>query len=380
MGNVEYAPVIVSEDKMSFMTSAEVEALVNQKVAEALLSLARAPRPFKVFGLNASQAYAKAVGDHLGVSLTPHKEETFEDGEPYVKPCNGLQGNVRGHNVFVVQSLYDEPSESVSDKLIKLVIMCGALRDASAHEIIAVIPHLAFARQDRKTESRAPITTKYIAKILQKAGVNRALFIDVHNLAAEQNSFDVPIDNLEAKLLQAEWCASALIAENKTANIKVMAPDSGGVSRAKRFRDALLKALSKKGSKLKDIGIVVFDKTRVSGTEVEGSSIIGDVKGAEVIAYDDMISTGGTMKKACGAVKKDGGNVFAIVATHGLFVGKANEVFDDLDAKLVVTDTVSPFRLNDKNKAKLHIVDTTKMMAEAIVRIHRGTGSISELL
>lgn len=365
-------------DSQRFVTLSEAEAMVQRGVAEALLKICRAPRPFKIFGLNGSHGYAEAVAGRLGVKVTPHEEKTFEDGEPYAKSIDGQDGNVRGHNVFVIQSLYSDEKESVSDKFMKLCIMCGSLRDASAHEVTAVIPHLAWARQDRKTESRAPITTKYVAKILEACGINRALFIDVHNLGAEQNAFGVPIDNLEVKNLHADWCAQRLVKEKRN-NVKVLTPDSGGLGRCERFRHALLKRMRSLGATIDDIEIVIFDKLRVKG-EVRGKRIIGDVNDADVIAYDDMISTGSTMKKACSGVIEQNGRIFAICATHGLFCGTANQVFDGFDTKIVVADTIQPFRLNDANRKKVELVETAPMVADAIWRIHSGTGSVSELL
>lgn len=366
-----------------FVTVAECEAMIKKAVSEALLKLARAPRPFKVFGLKGSFDYAEKVAGHLGIKLTTHTEKLFDDGECYVQSgpefSDSTAGNVRGHNVFVIQSLYSDEHESVSDKFVKLCIFCGSLKDASAHEVIPIIPHLAWARQDRKTASRAPITTKYVARMLEANKIERVLLFDVHNLAAEQNAFNVPIDVLEAKNLFAEWLANRLISDGRTKNIKVLSPDSGGLSRCERFRLALLKKLKSLGVVLDDIEIVVFDKLRVKGV-VKGGRIIGDVQDADVIAYDDMISTGSTMKKACKAVQDSGGRLYAVCAPHGLFCGAANEVLEELDTKIVIADTVKPWRLNDSNGAKLHVVDTTKMVAEAIWRIHSGSGSISELL
>lgn len=334
--------------------------------------------PFKVFGMNGSKEYAEKVAAHLGISLTKHEEKTFDDGEPYVKSSEGDDGNVRGHTVFVIQSLYSDESETVCDKFLKLCIMCGSLNDASAHEIIAVVPHLAGARQDRKSESRAPITTKYFAKMMESIGVKRALFLDVHNLAAEQNAFSVPIDNLEAKNLFADHCAEQLHKKNIT-NIKVLSPDSGGLNRCERFRNALIRSLKKLGSEVRDIEIVVFDKRRING-EIKGGRIIGNVLDADVIAYDDMISTAGTMKKACDAVINEKGRIFAICATHGLFCGSANKVFETLDTNIIVSDSIVPWRLNESNRKKVTIVETSHLVADAIRRIQNGTGSLSELL
>lgn len=336
-------------------------------------------QPYKIFGVGKSKEYAQSICDHLGMELSLCEERVFEDGEFYIKAGDGADGNVRGHQVFVVHSLYGDDTESVNDKLMKLCIFCGSLKDASAYEVVAVIPYLAYSRQDRKTSSRAPITTKYVAKMLEGTGVDRALVFDIHNLSACQNSFQIPIDNLEAKNLIADWCARRLIDTMKTKKVRVLSPDSGGLGRCERFRLSLLKRLNKMGANLDDIEIVVFDKLRIEG-EVRGGRIIGDVEDADVIAYDDMISTGSTMQKACVAVAKQKGRMFAICATHGFFCGNANDVFEKVNCQIVTTDTVDPFRLNEENSKKLHVISTTKMVADAISRIHSGNGSISQLL
>lgn len=343
----------------------------------------RPPRPIKVFGLESSKEYALKVAKNLELDLTPITEKYYEDGEPYVKSgpenSDSSLGNVRGHDVFVIQSLYGDKNETISDKFMKLCIFCGSLKDASAHEVIPIIPHLGWARQDRKTESRAPIATKYIARMLESVGISRILLFDAHNLAAEQNAFNVPIDNLEARNLIADWCAERLIAESCVRKIKVLSPDSGALGRCERFRNSLLKRLRSKGIMLDDIEIVIFDKLRIRG-QVKGGRIIGDVEDADVIAFDDMISTGSTMQKASRTVIENKGRVWAICATHGLFCGKANELFEKINTKVVVTDTIKPFRVSEENIKNLHIVDTTKMVADAVRRIHSGFGSISELL
>lgn len=366
-----------------FVTREQCRQMIDEAVATALAKFAAAPRPFKIFGLNSSRPYADRVAGHLGIKLTDHTEKLFEDGECYVKSGPEFDesqiGNVRGHLVFVIQSLYAEPKESVSDKFMKLALFCGAVRDASAERVIPIIPHLGWARQDRKTESRAPIATKYVAKMLQAVGITHALFFDVHNLAAVQNAYDVPVDNLEAKNPFADYFANRLIAEGKAKKVKVLAPDSGGLSRANRFRLSLLKRLNALGAGLDDIEVVIFDKLRIKG-QVKGGRIIGDVKDADVISFDDMISTASTMTKACRSVTDNGGRVYAICASHGLFCGKANDYLAELDTKVVIADTVEPWRLTDANRKKCVVIDTTKMVADAVRRIHSGTGSISELL
>lgn len=397
-------------DSTDLITRGEAEALIRA----AFMAVTHAPRPVKIFGLQSSRAYAEKVCGHLGKTLTPLDERYFEDGEAYIKPTSESVGNVRGHKVFVIQSLYsddfsvsaarlnalalefmvgrdpkcadtvsdfvkfilDRDGETVADKFMKLCILCGALRDASAYEVNVIVPYLAWARQDRKTESRAPITTKYLAMMMESVGIRRAVFIDIHNLSAIQNAFRIPTDNLETKNLFARYCADELkrIGSKK---IRVLTPDSGGLARVVRFRNSLARML---GTAYEDdIEVCIFDKVREKG-KVVGGRIIGDVVDADVIAFDDMMSTCGTMDKACRTTIESGGRLFAICAAHGLFCGKANTVMDGFDTRIVVADTVAPFRLNDKNRSKVHVLDTTKMVADAVMRIHSGTGSISELL
>ena len=359
----------MSDDTIS---RAEVQALIR----EALQTGQR--RPIKVFGLNGTHAFAEKVASHLGMGLTPHIEKTFDDDECYIKPGDDDVGNVRGHRVFVIQSLYSDAHERVADKFMKLCVMCGALKQASAHEVVPVIPHLAWARQDRKTESRAPITTKIIARMLESTGISRVLLMDVHNLSAEQNAFDVPMDNLESQILHAKWCADMLKQRPKLRKVAVLSPDSGGVNRATRFRNVLARILKMPNHQ---IDVVIFDKVRNPKTgETSGGHIVGDVQDADVIAVDDMISTAGTIVKAGAAVPKFGGELVAVCATHGLFVGNANEKVSQLDCPIVVSDTVEPWRLTTDNTKKVIIIDTSQMHADAIWRIHTETGSISKLL
>jgi ribose-phosphate pyrophosphokinase len=329
--------------------------------------------PLKIFCLNGTKDYGRKVVDRLKIPLSKHVEKSFDDDECYVKSINGDEGNVRGHDVFVIQSLYTDDLQNVCEKFMKLAIFCGSLRQASAHSITVVIPHMAWARQDRKTESRAPVTTKLITAMLESVGVDRIMTVDVHNLSAFQNapSIRCQTDHLEAKSLFVDWCAERLQESKK---IAILSPDVGGTGRTDRFRNALAKKLGR------DVGTASYDKVRqVDGTLV-GDKIIGDIEDAEVIALDDMISTGGTMVRAADAVPRFGGRLFCICATHGLFVGKANGHLDKLNTQILVADTVRPWRLTPQNLRKIVVVDTSELLAKAIWRIHTGTGSISQLL
>jgi ribose-phosphate pyrophosphokinase len=353
---------------------------VNLQTPEGLMEYIRLAvtalrHPLKIFCLNGTREYGQRVVKHLQIPLAEHVEKNFEDDECYLKSVNGEEGNVRGHDVFVIQSLYSDDNESVCDKFMKLLIFCGSLRQASAHTITVVIPHMAWARQDRKTESRAPVTTKLLASMLESVGVDRIMTIDVHNLSAFQNapSIRCQTDHLEAKSLFVDWCAERLETMNAK-KIVVLSPDVGGIPRIDRFRNALGKKMGR------DIGTANYDKVRRVDGELVGNKIIGDIADAEVIGLDDMISTGGTMVRAAEAVPRFGGRLLCLCATHGLFVGKANAHLDKLDTQLVVADTVRPWRLTPANRKKIVVVDTSELLAKAIWRIHTGTGSISQLL
>jgi ribose-phosphate pyrophosphokinase len=319
-----------------------------------------------IFALGASRPFGEGVAALLGGSLAQHEERDFEDGEHKTRPLE----NVRGRDVFVIHSLYGDADDSPNDKLIRLLFFIGALKDASAARVTAVSPYLAYARKDRKTKSRDPITTKYLARLLEAAGAHGVLGFDVHNLQAFQNAFRVPTDHLEAKGLFVEYFADLKGAER----LVVMSPDAGGVKRAEAFRQALGSALGA------DIPLAFMEKTRSAGV-VAGETVVGDVGGATVVILDDLISTGTTMVRAAGACRELGAQRVLAAATHGLFVGDAEKVIGaGALEKVVITASVPPFRLDPQLlRSKVVVLEAAPLFAEAIGRIHAG-GSIVELL
>lgn len=326
----------------------------------------------KIFGLGSSQPFAESIAEQLGVKLTPHREEYFDDKEPYIQSSPDSFGNVRGADVFVVLSLASDEVESINDKFFKLAMFIGSLKDASASRVTAVLPYLGYGRQDRKTVSRAPITTKYRARMLESVGTDRILTLDVHNLAAEQNALRIPLDNLEARNIFADYFAENLPRDKR---IVILSPDQGGWIRSSLFCNRLAKKLKM------EVGMAQLDKIRGANRKARASTIIGDVKDCLVIPYDDMISSGGTLVTSVNVVQRFGGEVWGICATHGLFVGDANEnMASEHIKRICVTDTINPFRLHESNRKKVTIVNTTSLFAEAINRIHSDSGSISDLL
>lgn len=345
---------------------------------------------FHVFGLDGSRRFAQRVAKYLDVPVSKHVEDYFDDQEPYIRS----DVNVRGCDVYVITSLYTDQDQTVSAKFTKLLFFIGSLVDASARRITVAAPYLSYARQDRKTESRAPISIKYFAQCIEAVGANRILTMDVHNLSAFQNAFRIPTDNLEAKNPMADFLCgvdSGIQADGEpqlvedhipeplvenSENLVVLAPDSGGMGRAKRFRNALEKRLKLPNQ----IDVVYLDKERRNDGKVQGNKIIGNVKGKRVIILDDLVSSGSTVRVSAQTVEKRGGDVWAVCATHGLFVGNSNEQLSNLQ-RLVVTDTILPFRLEAENwKDRLFVIPTAMMFAQAIRRTHEEGGSISDLL
>ena len=329
----------------------------------------------RVFGLGQSQQYADQVCRSIGFKRTPHTEEFQDDGEPYVLS----KENVRGCDVFVISSLYSCEKERLADKFIKLLFFARSLRDASAGRITLVIPYLAYQRQDRKTESRAPVYTKYVPEMIEGLlGKDaRILTIDAHNLSAFQSGFRMMIDHLEAKPLVGDWFSRHIkdFDDLDIDNLVACSPDEGGVKRTGYYRDELQANLKV------EVGAAGVYKVR-KGKEVKAYGVMGDVKGKDVFLFDDLISSGKTLLVGTQAIEKAGGRVRGAICTHGLFVGNANESIGQLIEKgirIIVTDTVEPFRLTPALREKLSFIPTAKLFGEAIRCIHNEE-SLSRLL
>jgi ribose-phosphate pyrophosphokinase len=314
--------------------------------------------------MQSSKTYALEIADYLDVKLAEHVEKSFVDKELYIR----ADENVRACDCYIIQSLFSDSKESVNDKFTKLLIFIRSLKDASATRVTAVFPYLAYLRQDRKTESRAPVTTKYLAQILEAVGCDRILAMDVHNLSAFQCAFRIPTDTLEAKNLFVDYVAEQLKTETK--EIVVLNPDAGGVGRSDRFAKALCIRLKK------DVPVVYLNKIREDG-HVKGNRIVGDIKDKLVLAIDDMISSGSTLAKCYEATMAAGGELWGVCVTHGLFVDNAVANLAKLN-RIIVTDTIGPPPAD--LKSKLTIISTSKIFAKAIRRIHDEGGSISDLL
>jgi ribose-phosphate pyrophosphokinase len=319
-----------------------------------------------LFSLHESRDFAEKIAADLEMTLGELIERSFEDGEHKTRPLE----NVRNQDVYVIQTLQQDKELSVNDKLCRLLFFIGAVKDAGAASVTAVTPYLCYMRKDRKTKSRDPVTTRYIAGLFEAVGTDRIVTIDVHNLQAYQNAFRCRTEHLEAKRVFARYFTGQMPEET----FAVMSPDAGGVKRAEAFRQVLQEQTGQ------DISLVFMEKMRSKGV-ISGEAVVGQVEGKSIIILDDLISSGGTMVRAARACRKKGArNVYA-AATHAAFTEAANEALADktLD-QVIVTNTITDLPLrNETVQKKLNTLDIAPLFAEAIHRIHSG-GSIVDLL
>jgi ribose-phosphate pyrophosphokinase len=320
----------------------------------------------RLFALTSSRYLGQPVADRLGVALSRHEEREFEDGEHKGRSLV----NVRAADVFVLHSLHDDDAESVNDKLCRLLFFIGALKDAAAASVTAIVPYLGYARKDRRTKPRDPVTTRYVAALFESVRTDRVVTVDVHNPAAFENAFRCPTEHLEARTLLLDHLLPRL---QGTPSV-IVSPDIGGVKRVEAFRESL----GRRG--IESVGSAFMEKQRSAGV-VSGERIAGDLADRTAVILDDLIGTGTTICRAAAACRKAGARRVLAVATHGLFLGNAGAALSAAGIdELVVTNTVPPFRLaNSPLRERLTVLDTAPLLAEAIRRMHTG-GSIVELL
>lgn len=313
-------------------------------------------RPLALFGMQASRAYAESVARALEAPLAPHEERSFEDGEHKSRPLQ----DVRGHDAFVVHALHGDAEQVAAEKLCRLLFFCGALKDAGAERVTAVIPYLCYARKDRRTKPNDPITTRYIAAMFEAVGIDQVIAVEVHNLAAFENAFRVPTRHLESAQLFATYFAVLL----GDADVVAVSPDAGGAKRAEQFRAALEERTGR------PVNSAYMEKFRSAGV-LSGGRLVGEVRGRTAVIVDDLISTGGTLLRAAQACRDAGATAVHAAATHGLFIDGAPELFaSDLFDGITVANTVPPFRVRPESTRRLTILDASDMFARAIAACH----------
>ena len=319
-----------------------------------------------VFALRSGQQLGERVAGKLGLRLGAHEEREFEWGQHKSRPLE----TVRGKDVYVVQSLHGDAAHNVNDKLCRLLFFLGALRDADARRVTAVVPFLCYARKDRRTKPRDPVTTRYVAALFEAVGVDRVVTLEVHNLAAFQNAFRCRTDHLDARRVFAEFFA-VRFADRELA---VVSPDTGGVKRAEGYREALSRRFGRPVA-------AAFVEKRRSEDVVTGEALVGDVAGRTVLLVDDLISGGTTLARAAAACRRAGAREVVAAVVHGAFVPEASQRLAEAPIDhIAVLDHIPPSALDPALvDQKVWLLDSASLLAEAIRRMHAG-GSLTELL
>lgn len=298
----------------------------------------------KIFALNSNKPLAEKIAEAVGVPLGKSSVTRFSDGEIQIN----IDESVRGDDVFLIQST----SAPVNDNLMELLITIDALRRASAREINVVIPYYGYARQDRKTRAREPITARLVADMLQRAGADRIVALDLH-AAQIQGFFDIPVDHLVGSPLIADYFLSNHLNEDAV----VISPDHGGVGRARRLAEFL------------KTPIAIIDKRRPRANVAEVMNIIGEVKGKRAIIIDDMIDTAGTITLAAQALVDAGATEVYASCTHPVLSGPAiQRITDSPIKKLVVTDSIQ--LTPEKMIPKMVQISVGPLIGDAIKRIY----------
>ena len=307
-----------------------------------------------LFALDGSQTYASRVAHRLGCELSNLEERNFEDGEHKTRPLEP----VCGRQAIVFQALYADAEQSVNDKLCRLLFFCAALKDAGARRVQVIAPYLCYARKERRTKAQDPIISRYVASLLETCGVDHLLALEVHNVAAFDNAFRIPTRHLDSAELFATYFAGL----NLNGEIVAVSPDSGGSKRAELFRCALARRVGR------PVGSAYMEKFR-SNDVVSGTLLVGEVGDKTVIIFDDLISTGETLLRAGEACQAAGAKRIIAAATHGLFCGGAPLLDNALFERIVISDSVPPWRLDPLLVAqRLQILDSSAHVAALLAR------------
>lgn len=305
----------------------------------------------KIFTGNANPALAEEIAHYLGVSVGAAKVTRFSDGEIQVR----INESVRGADVFIIQPT----SEPVNEHLMELLVMVDAARRASARRITAVMPYYGYARQDRKTRARDPVTAKLVANLLYASGTRRVITMDLH-AGQIQGFFDIPVDHLPGVPLIAQY-----FLQHQLNDVVVVSPDLGGVQRARDLAERIGAPLA------------IIDKRRPEPNVAEIMNIIGSVQGKKVIMIDDIIDTAGTITQGAAALKKWGAKEIYVCCTHPVLSGPAVERLASAPIKEVLVTNTIPLPQNKINN-NLKILSIAPLLGEAIIRVHEDL-SVSKL-
>lgn len=308
---------------------------------------------FLIMAPRASLAFAESLAQSMEIQSGHCEERAFADGEFTIRPIE----SVRGRRIIVVQSLFRDHEKSIADKLAELLFLGGALKDAGAQQIVLIAPYLCFARQDRQTAFQGPVFTRSLAELLETAGMNLIVTMDVHNLSAYQNSFRCPTLHLSAVDLFADYALRNLSRDR----LSIVSPDIGGIKRC----ESLCRAIRQKSGS--EVGLSVVMKHRVDHLESD-EIFLGAIDGHDIMILDDMISTGSTLAHAVRICARQGAKRIFVAATHGLFATEAETTLQDLPIeRIMITNSVVPYQLESPNfKARVEVLDSIPIFVGAM--------------
>jgi ribose-phosphate pyrophosphokinase len=314
-----------------------------------------------LFALSESHALGAAIARATRLELAPLEERSFEEGEFKLRPLV----SVRDRTVFVVQSLAASTGAPVAQRLVRLLFLLFVLHDAGAARTIAFVPYLAFARKDRRTQVRDPVNARYVAQLLEATGMARLVALDVHNSAALDNAFRIPVDHLSALPMFVDHFA---VHDSATAPVVVASPDVGGVKRVQIFRELLERRLGH------EVGLAFIEKRRASGV-VSSGRVVGEVGGHDAIVLDDLCASGGTLIHAATALREAGARAVHVAFTHaplarGLLALTACEAI----SQIVTTDSVGRDLHEDLSSCpgRISVLSIGPLFGEALARMLRG--------
>lgn len=314
------------------------------------------------FALSESEELAAAIRQEAELTPAGLEERRFEGGEFKLRPLE----SVRGRTAFVFQSLAGTQDTPVSERFVRLLFLLNCLRDAGAVQRVALVPYLAFARKDRRTQLRDPVNTRYVAQLLEASGADRLIALDVHNPAALDNAFRIPVDHLTALPIMVDHFATRF----SNGNLAVASPDVGGIKRVQVFRELLQNRLGRK------IELAFIEKRRTQGV-VSVGAVVGDTAGRTVIVLDDLCATGGTLLRAAEACRRSGAAAVHAVVTHVPLVAGLEALLAAKDlASVVVTDSIATLAqlkaTSDAAASKLVTLSVAPLYGQAVKRILAG--------
>lgn len=299
-------------------------------------------KKIKLFSLSANRELAQEIAQSIGLELSDCEVLHFADGEINVD----ISETVRGHHIFVIQPV----SNPVNNNLMELLIMCDALKRASAKTINLVIPYYGYSRQDRKVKSRQPITAKLVADLIQTAGADRVICMDIHATQI-QGFFNIPVDNFQGLPILCNY-----LLNKNLKDIVIVSPDHGGTKRAREF------------AKVFNCPIAIIDKRRPEPNKAEVMNLIGNVENKTCILVDDMVDTAGTLTAAADAIVKAGATEVYAACTHGVLSGNAIEKINNCALKeLIITNTIK--QPAEKHSDKIKVLSVGNLLGQGIIRI-----------